>query len=109
MGMSIGITPEAGLDDDALCAFFGRELSLTYALDGGGVQRMIPDGCEFTLHRAPAWVEFEGKARGLVAWGAYYSGPARDRDAALAGSPEWDWDVVHERYKRMQARAVPSA
>lgn len=109
MGMSMAINPEAGLDDDALRAFFSRELSLTYATDSSGVRRQIPDGCEFTLHKTPPWVEFETKALGHVAWGAYYSGPARDRDEALAGSPEWDWDTVHERYKQMQAAAVASA
>lgn len=102
MGMSMGIGPET--DDDALRAFFGRELSLMYATDSGGVRRVIPDGCEFTLHKMPPQAEFETKALGHVAWSAWYSGAARDLDEALAGSPEWDWDAVHERYKRMAAR-----
>lgn len=103
MGMSMGISPEGRRDEDGLCAFFSRELSLTYATDSAKVRRVIPDGCEFTLHKAPAWFDFETKALGHVAYSAVYSGPARDRDEALAGSPEWDWDTVHARYKRMQA------
>ena len=106
MGMSMGVTP-APRENDILCAFFSRELSITYATDSHGVRRVIPDGCEFTLHKAPARVEFEGKDRGYVAWGAYYSGPAHDLDEALTGSLEWDWDTVHERYKRM--RGAPDA
>jgi hypothetical protein len=109
MGMSMGINPETDPGDDVLCAFFGRELSLTYATDSGGVRRVIPDGCEFTLHKMPPHVEFESKAAGHVAWSAWYSGPASDLDEALAGSPEWDWDAVHERYKRMAARRPAAA
>ena len=107
MGMSMAINPD--LDDGALCPFFSRELSLTYATDGGGMRRVIPDGCEFTLHKMPPQAEFEGRELGRVAWSAWYSGPARDLDEALAGSPEWDWDAVHERYKRMRAGGVASA
>lgn len=101
MGLSIPLSPSR--DDASVCARLSLELSLTYATDSSGVRRAIPDGCGFTAHKAPAWVEFESKASGNVAWSACYSGPARDLDEALAGSPEWDWDAVHERYKRMQA------
>lgn len=111
MGMSVQLDPSR--DDESVCARLSMELSLQYATDSHMVRRMIPDGCEFTAHRAPPQVDFETKARGYVAWMAFCARMEQDRDEVLAGSPEWDWDAVHERYKRMQAmratRGLPPA
>ena len=102
MALSIPLSPDR--DDDSVRARLSLELSLQYASDSGGMRRVIPDGCEFTAHKTPSqWMTAEVTENGLTAYTAVYSGPARDPDEALAGSPEYDWDTVHERYKQMQA------
>lgn len=82
--------------DGTVCRIIRDDLSLDYASDSAGVHRTVPDGCEFTVHKGPG-------PDGKLCYTAVYSGPARDADEVLAGSPEWEWGAVHERFKRMRA------
>lgn len=102
LGVMKEIDPVAGLDDDRVCVLLREDLALDYASDSAGVHRMVPDGCEFTVHKGAA-------PDGKLHYTAAYSGPARDPDEVLAGMPEWDWDMVHERFERMRAGGVVSA
>ena len=101
MGTTTEIDLAKALADDIVCRIIRDDLSLDYASDSAGIRRAVPDGCEFTVHKSTA---LEGKLR----YTAIYSGPAHDADEVLAGSPEWDWDAVHERFKRMRAGDVIS-
>jgi hypothetical protein len=101
-GLADAFDPVTGIPDDAICAHLRQELSLSPASDSAGVQRMVPDGCEFTVHKTPPWLDAGGRLR----YDAIYSGPASDRDEALAGVPEWDHEVAVKRLKRMHAAGM---
>ena len=99
----IGVTKEIDPakwpgDEDVLTAF-RDDIALDCASDSAGVRRMIPDGCEFIVHKGRG-------TDGTVRYTAIYSGPDPD---PLAGTPEWDWDVVHDRFKRMRGAGRPYA
>ena len=100
MGLTEVLDPAMGVPDDAVCALLCQALAFNYAADSAGVQRMIPDGCEFTVHKN-ARADWDGRLR----YTAVYSGTAPDKDAALGG-PEWGGDAAAERVKRMRAAGV---
>ena len=101
MGLSENVPLHSDLSDEDVCALLRQEISLNPASDDAGVQRMVPDGCEFVVHK----VDTDGLGYGMT-YAAVYSGPARNRDEALAGSPEWDHGAAVERLKRMRTGGV---
>ena len=98
---SIGLS-DAGrvleLSDEALCQMFAQSLALHYASDSRGFRHLIPDGCEFTVHK------------GAELATAVYSGPETRIDDILAGAPEhatgFDY-VVMPRLRRMREAGLP--
>jgi hypothetical protein len=90
--------------DDVLAAVFRRQLALGFASDSSGTRRVIPDGCEFTVHRSSIPGE-----HGERQYMAVYSGPARDVDEALAGAAEYDQAEAEARVARMWEAGLLSA
>lgn len=88
---------------EAMCARFRLEIASAGARTSDGVLRMIPDGCEFTIHRE--LLEDGVQVRYL----AVYAGPARDRDEALAGMPPHDPAAAAEKVSRMRMAGLPGA
>jgi hypothetical protein len=82
----------AGLLDELLCWEIRRTLAWACVPDSQGVKRMIPDGCEFAVHKGHAGIPPEKVAQhGDWEWYvAVYSGPEAGIDAILGDSPEWD-------------------
>lgn len=102
LGLSDHISPPAGVSaDDLAVAVFQQELTLNYATDSNGVKRMIPDGCEFTVHKSPDVYHVLGPL-----YAAVYSGTAITRDEVLADAPEWNMDEAMTRRRRMQEAGV---
>ena len=101
LGISHVIPPELadrfmGDMDKAVCRILTQDLALNYAPDSHGVKRMIPDGCEFTIHKDVAIIP-----GGQDYYAAIYSGAATSIDGILDGAPLYDPDVAAERLTRM--------
>lgn len=96
LGISVKIHPEAEISDEEACTLLAQELAAGFGKDTSGTMHMIPDGCEFTVHKN---IEPGG---GLFYIGIY-SGDAVDRDSVLASAPLYQPAVAMERVKRMIA------
>ena len=82
IGMSDSVP--SGMPDDAMLAVLTRELALGRARDSRSTFRLIPDGCELTVHRSASLAG--------APWTAIYSGPATCIDDILGDAPEWPGD-----------------
>lgn len=102
MGLAHEFTSADARDPAVVVALFRQELARGYASDASGGKRMIPDGCEFTVHRSSIPGEHGGRL-----FMAVYSGPARDIGSALAGAPEYDEAQAAARLRRMTETADP--
>lgn len=89
---------------DGLMRFkLARQLARNYAPDSHGIRRMIPDGCEFTVHKGNQGIPPEmlaGHEDGEW-YVAVYSGPATCIDGILEDAPQYDEEAAAERERRM--------
>lgn len=96
---SMGIADhyDPGLDEAIILRMFRQELALIGASDSTGVMHMVPDGCEFTVHKGWGAIPTEKRTEATECYTAVYSGPDMDLDDILAESPEWDHDAAMAR------------
>ena len=81
------------ISDEGMCVWLAREIARNYSTDSHGVKRMIPDGCEFRVHKfsGAALARWYPQApTGGVAYVAIYSGAATCIDDILGDAPEYD-------------------
>ena len=93
----ISLSPPS-TDEPYLLRVFTQELAISCCSDDQGVRHPVPEGSEFTIHRA---ADDTGKPMFV----AVYDGPAGTKDEWLAGQPEWRDEMVQERLALLQAAA----
>lgn len=82
-GITESVDP-AEADESILLRIFTQDLALSWCSDDQGVQRLVPAGSHFTVHRGGVDPD-----TGRSLFVALYDGPAHTKDEWLAGSPEF--------------------